>query len=74
MSGWIERIREMFSSSGVSDSVSDVISEQVTSERIDNVLDRVPGGDMVRDHVPEDAGDQIGNAVRGFGGNGEKPE
>ncbi len=71
MSGWINRIKGMLSSN-VTDTVSDAISEQVTPERIDNVLDRVPGGDMVRDHVPDDAGEQLGGAVRGFGG--DEPE
>ncbi len=61
----------MFSSHA--DAVSDTISEQITSERIDDVLDKVPGGDMVREHIPDDAGEQLGGAVRGFGGDDAKP-
>ena len=74
MSGLFARIKGMFSSE-VGDTVSDAIEEHVTSERIDDVLDKVPGGDMVRDHVPEDVGEQIGGAARGFNGGGaEKPD
>ena len=74
MSGLIDRIKSMFSSE-IGDAVSGAIEEHVTSERIDDVLDKVPGGDMVRDHVPEDAGEQIGGAARGFiAEDGEKPE
>ena len=64
----------MFSSQ-IGDAVSDAIEEHVTSERIDDVLDKVPGGDMVRDHVPDDASEQIGGAARGFiAEEGEKPD
>ncbi len=56
----------MFSSRG--DSVSDVVAEQVASERIDDVLAKVPGSDIVRDDVPGDAGEQPGGGVRGFAG------
>ena len=64
----------MFSSS-VGDAVSDAIDEHVTTDRINDVLDKVPGGDMVRDHVPEDAGQQVGGAARGFiEGDVEKPQ
>ena len=56
------------------DAVSDTISEQLTSERIDDALDKVPGGNVMRDHVPSDAGEQIGGAVRGFGGDDAEPD
>jgi hypothetical protein len=72
LSGLLGKIKGMFSSHA--DAVADNISEQVTSERIDSVLNKVPGGDMARDHVPDDAGEQIGGAVRGFGGDDAKPE
>ena len=74
MSGLFARIKGMFSSE-IGDTVSDAIEEHVTSEQIDDVLDKVPGGDMIRGHVPEDAGEQIGGAARGFiAEDGEKPE
>ncbi|MEZ4572046.1 MAG: hypothetical protein R2849_17320 [Thermomicrobiales bacterium] len=67
MSGLIGKLKGMFTPS-VADSVSDAIEEHVTSERVDDVLNKVPGGDKVRGHVPEDVGQQIGGAVRGFAG------
>lgn len=72
MSGWFGKLKGMFGSQ-VSDAVPDIIEEQVTAERIDGVLDKIPGGEMVRDHVPEDTGQQIGGATRGFLGGDEKP-
>ena len=72
MSGLIGKLKGLFTSRA--DTVSDLIENQVTSERIDSVLDKIPGGDKVREHVPADAGEQAGGAVRGFGGGEEKQE
>lgn len=67
MSGLIGRLKGLLSPS-TSDSVADAIEEHVTAERVDAVLDKVPGGDMARDHVPDNIGEQIGGAARGFTG------
>lgn len=72
MSGLIGKIKGIFSSQA--DTVTDLIDDHVTSERIDDVLDRVPGGDKIREHVPDDAGEKLGGAVRCFGGDPPKDD
>ena len=70
MSGLFGRLKGLLSPS-TGDAVADAIEEHVTAERVDAVLDKVPGGDMARDHVPDDVGDKIGGAARGFSGTDE---
>jgi len=67
MSGLIGRLKGLFSPS-TGAVVADAIEEHVSAERVDAVLDKVPGGNMARDHVPDDIGDKIGGAARGFTG------
>lgn len=71
MSGLFGKLKGLISPS-TGDTVADAIEGHVTSERVESVLDKVPGGDLARDHVPDNVGEQIGGAARGFTGADEK--
>ncbi|CAN5593050.1 hypothetical protein BH23CHL2_BH23CHL2_36050 [soil metagenome] len=71
MSGLIGKLKGIFSSSAGA-AIPDAIEEHVTAERVDRLLDKVPGGKLARDHVPDNIGEQIGGAARGFAGDDEK--
>lgn len=67
MSGLIEKIKGLFTPDRA-DQAGDAIEQNVTDERVDNMLNRVPGGDRVADHVPENVGERAADAVRDAGG------
>lgn len=63
MSGWLNRLRGKVSPEHA-DKAADAVEENVTEERVDSVLNRVPGGKSLTDKTPDDIGKRAGDAVR----------
>jgi len=73
MSGLIDKIKSLFSPERA-DQAADQVERNVTDERVDQTMDRVPGGDRVADKVPDDVGGKAADAIRDAGGAAEDDE
>ncbi len=63
--GIVDKIKDLFSSNpSMVDKAADAVEQNVTEERTDQVLNKVPGGDKVDEYVPEDAGSKAADAMR----------
>lgn len=63
MSGWLDKIKSMISPSR-GEQAADAIEKNVTDERVDSVMNRVPGGSKLADKVPDDINTKAADAVR----------
>lgn len=72
MSGWFNKLRGKVSSEQA-EKAADAIEKNVTEERVDSVLNKVPGGQSLADKTPDDIGERAADAVRSNLGN-KKPE
>lgn len=70
MSGLIDKIKSLISPERA-DQAADQVERNVTDERVDSTLERVPGGDKVEDKVPDDVGEQAADKIRDAGGAAE---
>ncbi|MFW6074875.1 MAG: hypothetical protein ACOC9Y_04720 [Chloroflexota bacterium] len=73
MSGLLDKLKRMISPER-SDQAADKIEENVTDERVDNTLDRAPGGERAKEHVPDDVGQKAADKTRELGGAEESPK
>jgi hypothetical protein len=73
MSGLIDKIKAMFSSERA-DQVADQVEENVTDERVGQVMERVPGGDQVAEKMPDNVGEKAADAIRDAAGDDETKE
>lgn len=67
MSGLIDKLKRMISPDNA-DKAADSIEENVTDERVDNAVNRAPGGEHVAGRVPDDVGQKAADKTREFGG------
>lgn len=63
MSGLLAKLKNMISPSHA-EQAADAIEKNVTDERVDDALTRVPGGDQIADKVPDDVGEKAADATR----------
>lgn len=63
MSGLFNKAKSMLSGKNA-DKVADAIETNVTDERVDDVLGKVPGGDKLAGKVPDNVGEKASDAVR----------
>jgi hypothetical protein len=63
MSGIIDKIKSMFTSERA-DQAADQVETHATDERIDDTVNRVPGGGAVAGRVPDNAGQKAADAIR----------
>jgi hypothetical protein len=73
MSGLIAKIKGMFTSERA-DQAADAVEKNVTDERVDSAMSRVPGGERVADKVPDDVGEKAADAIRDAAGDDEDEE
>jgi hypothetical protein len=67
MSGLIAKIKGMLSPDRANQA-ADTIEKNVTDERIDQGMQRVPGADRVADKVPDNVGEKAADAIRDHAG------
>ena len=73
MSGWIKKARDMASPENV-EKAADAVEKNLTSERVDSVLNKVPGGKSLSDKVPDDLNNKAADALRdNLGDKKQKP-
>lgn len=63
MSGWLDKIKNMISPSR-GEQAADAIEKNLTDERVDSAMNRVPGGSNLADKVPDDINTKAADAVR----------
>jgi hypothetical protein len=63
MSGLIAKLKSMISPDRA-EKAADTIEQNVTDQRVDDALKRVPGGDKVGEHVPDNVGEKAADATR----------
>lgn len=70
MSGLISRVKQMFGKAdpGMVEKAASAVETNVSDERVDQALGHVPGGDRVRDHVPDNVGEKAADAMRDLAG------
>jgi hypothetical protein len=73
MSGLIAKIKGMFTSERA-DQAADAIEKNVTDERVDAAMSRVPGSERFADKVPDDIGEKAADAIRDAAGVDEDEE
>jgi len=63
MSGLLAKIKNMISPSHA-EKAADTIEQKATDQRVDDTLNRVPGGDKVAEHVPDNVGEKAADMTR----------
>lgn len=63
MSGLFNKAKSMLSGKNA-DKIADAVETNVTDERVDSVLGKVPGGEKLADKVPDNVGEKAGDAIR----------
>ena len=63
MSGLFNKAKSMLSGKNA-DKIADAVETNVTDERVDGVLGKVPGGEKLADKVPDSVGEKAGDAIR----------
>lgn len=72
MSGLLAKLKNMISPSHA-DQAADAIEKNVTDEKIDQVVSKVPGGDQIADKIPDNVGEKAADLTRDTFGD-SKPE
>ena len=67
MSGLIDKLKSLFTPDRANQA-ADQIEKNVTDERIDQAMGRVPGADRFADRVPDNAGEKAADAIRDHAG------
>jgi hypothetical protein len=70
LSGFVNKLKDMFAKK-IGQPVAGALEDRLTSERTEQTLDRMPGGDTLRDRDENDKADPSGGGKRGFGGERE---
>jgi len=71
MSGLLAKAKALFSRERA-DQAADAIEKNVTDQRVDQALNKVPGGDKLADKVPDNVGQKAADAIREHAGGGER--
>jgi hypothetical protein len=67
MSGLIDKLKSLFTPDRANQA-ADAIEQNVTDERVDQALNRVPGSDRFADKVPDNVGEKAADAIRDHAG------
>ena len=72
MSGILNKIKNLITPDRA-DQAADAIEKNATEERVDSMLNRVPGGSNLADKTPDDLNTKAADAVRDNLGDKDKP-
>ena len=72
MSGLLAKLKNMISPSHA-EQAADAVEQNVTKERVEQVVTKAPGGDQIADKVPDNVGEQAADMTRDALG-ADKPE
>ena len=63
MSGLFDKAKNMVSGENA-EKLADAVEKNVTEEKVDGLLGKVPGGDKLTDKTPADLNTKLGDAIR----------
>ncbi|HLT21407.1 MAG TPA: hypothetical protein VKZ96_18270 [Thermomicrobiales bacterium] len=71
MSGLLAKIKSLITPDRANQA-ADAIEKNVTDQRVDQAMGRVPGADRFADRVPDNVGEKAADTIRDQAGGGER--